>query len=92
MEVNAAQAPATLVVQVPAGAKLFIDDTPSASQAAVRSFVTPPLPTAKEFTYTLKAELIRNGKTLTESKQVTVRGGQETRATIDFPAEGVARR
>src|SRR5262245_28947251 len=55
----AGQAPAMMVVALPAEAKLTIDDTPTTLTAASRSFITPPLEPGREFQYTLKAEIMR---------------------------------
>jgi uncharacterized protein (TIGR03000 family) len=90
-EVSAA-APATLVVSLPADAKLTIDDTATISNSASRVFVTPALETGKEFRYTLKAAIVRDGQSLTTTKLVTVRAGEETRVALEFPLASVAQR
>ncbi len=87
-----AESPATIVVSLPADAKLLIDDQPTASTSALRTFVTPDLRAGQDFRYTLKAELTRDGRTLTTSKPITVRAGEETRVTVDFPNGNVAQR
>jgi uncharacterized protein (TIGR03000 family) len=76
-------APATLVVKLPADAKLMIDGNATTSTSDVRTFRTPALPTGAEFRYTLQAEVVREGKALTLTKTVTVRGGAETQVTFD---------
>ena len=86
------QAPATIVVNVPADARLTIDDHPTRSTSSVRTFVTPALQPGKTFHYTLKAEIERNGETLRATKDIEVRAGQETRVTFDFPGASVTRR
>jgi uncharacterized protein (TIGR03000 family) len=83
---------ATMVVSLPAEAKLTIDDNPTTSSSATRVFTTPELDEGVEYQYTLKAELTRNGQTLTEIKQVSVRAGQESRVILEFPAASVVRR
>jgi uncharacterized protein (TIGR03000 family) len=85
-------APATIVVSLPADAKLSIDDAVTTSQTATRVFTSPALEKGKEFSYTLKAELLRDGRAVTTSERVTVRAGQETRVTLQFPAVSVAQR
>jgi uncharacterized protein (TIGR03000 family) len=85
-------APATIVVTLPADAKLTIGDTLTQSTSAVRTFSSPALDRGQDYYYTLKAEVVRDGRTVTTSKQVTVRAGSESRVTIDFPAGTVAQR
>src|SRR5262249_57978059 len=58
-------APANVIVSLPAEAKLQIDGVQAKSTAAVRSFVTPALTPGQNFYYTLTAEMVRDGKTLT---------------------------
>src|SRR5438067_10787450 len=55
-------APATIVVFLPADARLTIDDTPTRSTSNLRAFVTPPLEPGKVYHYTLRAESIRDGR------------------------------
>ena len=78
-------APASIVVSLPADARLTVDDTVTKSTSANRLFATPALETGKEFHYTLKAEVVRDGQKLTASEKVTVRAGEETR--VNFAAE-----
>lgn len=76
--------PATFVVSLPAGAALFINDSPSQSTSAERSFITPALEPDRDYFYTLRAEWARDGDTLTATRRVTVRAGHETQVTLDF--------
>jgi len=78
-------APATIVVSLPADAKVAIDGVATSSTTATRTFVTPELNPVKEFVYVLSAEIVRDGQKLTVSEQVTVRAGEETR--VNFAAE-----
>ncbi len=85
-------APATIVVSLPAAATLTIDDAATRSTSATRVFATPTLEAGKAFSYTLKAEIVRDGQKVTTTKVVEVRAGQETRVAIDFPVASVASR
>jgi uncharacterized protein (TIGR03000 family) len=91
-EETAQAAPATLVVTLPAAAKLLIDDNVTSSTTGTRVFVSPALKPGKEFTYTLKGELTVDGQTLTAIQEVKVRAGQETRVRLEFPVATVALR
>ena len=57
-----APAPATLIVSLPADAKLTIDDSPTASTSAERTFVSPTLKPGQDYNYTLKAEMVRDAQ------------------------------
>jgi uncharacterized protein (TIGR03000 family) len=84
-ESNLGPASATLVVTLPADAKLRVDGHATTSTTAVRRFTTPPLDLGKEYFYTLTAEVPNEGKTEVITQRVTVRAGQETRATLTLP-------
>jgi len=85
-------APASIIVSLPADARLTVDDVVTKSTSATRLFATPALETGKEFHYTLKAEVVRDGKTYTAIRRVAVRAGEETRVTLDIPATTLALR
>ena len=82
---RADEAPATVHVRLPADAKLTIDGEPTKSTSADRTFVTPPLESGEDFHYTLRAEFVREGETLTIERRIAVRAGQETRVSLDLP-------
>lgn len=77
-----AAAPARLIVEVPANAKVFIDDTPTTSNSAVRTFVTPPLDRAKSYAYTVRVEVMRDGEPVSETKTVPVTAGGISRLSF----------
>lgn len=85
------EAPATIVVSLPADAKLTIDDAATVSTSERRIFVSPNLPTGQEFHYTLKAEVQVDGKAQQVTKVVTVRAGEQTEIQLAAPV-GVASR
>jgi uncharacterized protein (TIGR03000 family) len=78
-------APATLRVQLPADAKLFVDDTLTRQTSAVRTFQTPVLPEGTDYQYTLRAELALEGGTATVKRQVWVRAGHLTPVDLSDP-------
>jgi uncharacterized protein (TIGR03000 family) len=84
--------PATLVVDLPADAKLLIDGQATRSDTAHRVFETPALETGREFSYTLQAQVVRDGKTEVISKEVTVRAGQATEIRLELSSASVAAR
>jgi uncharacterized protein (TIGR03000 family) len=85
-----APAPATVVVSLPAEAKLTVDGTPTVSTSALRRFVSPALEQGQEYYYEFKAEIVRDGKAVTVSRKVAVRAGEETQVAIEAPLASVA--
>jgi len=83
-------APATIVVSLPAGATLTIDDTPTSSTSASRVFQTPPLERGYEYYYQLKAEAMRDGQKVQVTNRITVRAGEATSVRLEFPVANVA--
>jgi uncharacterized protein (TIGR03000 family) len=77
---------ASIVVSLPAEAKLTIDGNPTTSTSSRRVFVTPELPVGRTFNYTLKAEVAVGGRTEVITKVVTVQAGGETQALLELPA------
>jgi uncharacterized protein (TIGR03000 family) len=71
----AAATPARLVVQLPADAQLFVDEQSTTSRSAERAFVTPALEPGYVYTYTLRAEIVRDGQKYVETQKVAVTAG-----------------
>ena len=82
LTVKAPKATAKVMVKVPADAKLYVDGVLCPQTTPVRSFETPKLDAGVTYTYTLKAELVRNGKTMTDSKKIEMQAGKEV--SVDF--------
>jgi uncharacterized protein (TIGR03000 family) len=83
---------ATLVVSLPEGATLKIDDYVSRATGTVRQFVSPPLEPGRDYHYDITAEVMRDGKPVTVIKRITVRPGETTRLNIDASGVTVAQR
>jgi len=81
---------ATLVVNLPEDAKLTIEGEETTSTSSQRVFVSPTLESGKEYEYTLKAQIVREGKVQTATARVTVRPGEVSRVELKVPAIGVA--
>jgi uncharacterized protein (TIGR03000 family) len=84
-EETLAPAPANILVSLPAEAKLTVDGVATTSTSASRSFVTPVLENGKTYIYTLKAEIVREGKAVTVAKQVEVRAGLTSEVSFEMP-------
>lgn len=85
-------APAKLIVSIPAGAKLTINDAATKSTSARRVFVSPTLNAGKTYVYTLTAKIDVDGKTVTVSKKVDVRAGKTSTVSLNTEAAAVASR
>jgi uncharacterized protein (TIGR03000 family) len=87
-EEAASETQATIIVQVPEGARLYLDGLLSDRTSTTRTYITPDLPSDKDFSYTLKMETTEEGKAETASKRVIVRAGAVTR--VDFTDRNTA--
>jgi uncharacterized protein (TIGR03000 family) len=88
--VQAASMEATLIVTLPADATLTIGGEETTSTSANRVFISPALEQGKEYEYTLKAKVVRDGKVQLATTKVTVRPGQVSKVELTIPAAGVA--
>jgi uncharacterized protein (TIGR03000 family) len=77
---------ATVVVVLPAEARLLANGQPLATTSDHRTFATPELTPGKSFQYTFTAEMIRDGKLVSQTKKVQVRAGEETQLAFEFPS------
>lgn len=82
--------PATIVVSLPADATLKVDGAATKATTAVRTFATPTLDAGQSYHYTLTAEVVRDGKTLTTAQEITVRAGELTQVDLPATAFGLA--
>jgi uncharacterized protein (TIGR03000 family) len=82
---------ARLIVELPADAKLFVDDYATrTSGGAVRTFTTPVLEPEQDYYYILRCETVRDGKTIAETRRVVVRAGMEVRTSFNgAPTEAI---
>jgi uncharacterized protein (TIGR03000 family) len=88
--VGATGTQATLIVSLPEDATLTIDGEETTSTSAQRVFVTPALEEGKEYEYTLKAKVQRDGKVEIATAKVTFRAGETKPVELKVSAQGVA--
>lgn len=74
--------PARLIVQVPEDAKLYVDDRAMTTTTAKRTFRTPELKPGQTYYYIVRAELIRDGKTYNQTRQILLRAGDEIQTSF----------
>jgi uncharacterized protein (TIGR03000 family) len=79
------EAPITLVVDVPADARLLVDDYVTASTSGERVFTSPPVRAGQDYVYTLRAEVVRDGQVQTVTRDVTVRAGEQKYISLEVP-------
>jgi uncharacterized protein (TIGR03000 family) len=85
--VSSAQSPdnrATLVVHLPADAKLTLNGHLTMSTSNTRRFITLPLEAGREYQYVVRAEIVRTGAPSVVERTVVVRAGEESRVSLDF--------
>ena len=70
---------ARLIVSIPDNASLYVDGKPIQAVAPVRSFQTPELEQGREYFYEVRAEVMRDGKPVSETRRVTVKAGEVVR-------------
>ena len=73
---------ATVLVKLPADARLIADGRTLTLTGSERQFVSPDLPIGQEFVYRFTAEYERAGETVSVTKKVPVRAGAT--ATVEF--------
>jgi uncharacterized protein (TIGR03000 family) len=71
---------AEIVVHLPADAKLYVDNVHCPLTSAKRTFKTPELEPGKKYFYILRAEVVENGQTVSESLRVFLTPGQQVQA------------
>jgi uncharacterized protein (TIGR03000 family) len=87
-----AEGRATLIVHLPADARLTIDGAATRSTTDTRTFVSPPLEPGKTYQYRLEAQVERNGETAKASRNVEVHAGRQSEVYLEFPMPGANRR
>ena len=84
---------ATVVVKLPADAKLTIDGEATTSTSAERTFESPALEAGKVYSYALEARYLKDGKMVTVSKKIKIEAGKVSNVDLleAAPVTGVAR-
>jgi uncharacterized protein (TIGR03000 family) len=77
-----AAAPAHITVRLPADARLNVHGVDCPLTSETRTFDTPVLTPGETYSYLLKAEVLRDGRTVAQTQRVTFRSGQ--RVLVSF--------
>ena len=78
------QTRASIKIDVPEGAKLFVDGQHINVPAGERTFKTPILTRGETYFYDIRIEIARNGETIREERRVVINAGQEV--AVSFPS------
>jgi uncharacterized protein (TIGR03000 family) len=70
--------PATLIVRLPADARLLVEGRETKARGEVRRFHSPPLAAGQTFRYTLEASWTEDNKPVRRTRTVRVRAGEQT--------------
>lgn len=75
---------ATLNVSVPAEAKVFVNGMATKSAGADRHYVSKGLRYGYNYSYEIRAELVRDGRTITQTKVVRLSAGGNSDVTFEL--------
>ena len=69
-------------LQVPADAKIWFDGSQTIQTGTVRSFESPPLAVGPEYAYEIRIQWQRDGKEVTQTRQIIVHAGDAINLTL----------
>ena len=90
---------AVLTVNVPTDARVFVNDTATTTPGAARQYISRGLAADSQYTYQVRAEVTRQGRTVQSTKTIQLAAGQagaldfafdeqvSTTLTLDVPAD-----
>jgi uncharacterized protein (TIGR03000 family) len=78
---------ATLNVRVPAQARVFVNDRLTRTPGELRQYISRNLKPGRSYTYEIRAELERDGQTLTQTQVVSLQAGADKMIDISFDEE-----
>jgi uncharacterized protein (TIGR03000 family) len=79
-------------VQLPADAQLWVNDKSCPLASSTRTFDTPELQPGRSYFYTLRAQVQREGRAVTQTRRVDVAAGREVSVRFDFATVQTAER
>ena len=75
-----------LTVSVPANAKVFVNGNATTSTGSLREYVSRGLETGYEYNYEVRAEVMVNGKLVSDTKTVSLQAGRMQNLAFNFAA------
>jgi uncharacterized protein (TIGR03000 family) len=79
-----------LAVNVPEDAKIYVNGQATTSTGSSRQYVSRDLQSGFNYSYEVRAEVVRDGRTIEQVKKVDLRAGQTANVAFDFPATASA--
>ncbi len=73
---------ARMTIQVPADAVVFLNNQRMKLTGSTRQFISPKLPTDKAYAYTVRVEVVRDGKTVATEQRQIIRAGESYSLTF----------
>jgi len=73
-------------LQVLANAGIWFDGEKTIQTGSFREYVTPPLPTGKDYTYAVRVEWTENGRKLESTRHIRIRAGDRVSLDLSRPA------
>lgn len=85
---------ATLAVQVPVDARVYVNDRPTRTTGSYRQYISRGLVPGSDYTYEVRVEVVRDGRTISDVRTVNLRAGgtQELAFRMDRPSSTIAAR
>jgi uncharacterized protein (TIGR03000 family) len=81
------QADGLLTVAVPDDAKIYVNGQATTSTGGSRQYVSRSLQPGFSYAYEVRAEVVRDGRTVEQVKTIDVRAGETAKLAFDFPAD-----
>ena len=75
---------ASFELEVPADAKVYVNDKLTTSTCTKRQYVSRNLVAGRTYTFNVRVELDQDGETLTRTETVRLNSGKATKLAIDF--------
>ena len=74
-----------LAVNVPADAKIYVNGQATSSMGETRQYVSRNLQPGFNYAYEVRAEVVRDGRTIEQVKKIDLRAGETANVAFDFP-------
>jgi uncharacterized protein (TIGR03000 family) len=74
-----------LAVNVPDDAKIYVNGQATSSTGGTRQYVSRDLQSGMNYTYEVRAEVVRDGRTVEQVKKIDLRAGETAKLAFDFP-------
>ena len=73
-----------LAVNVPDDAKIYVNGQATSSTGDTRQYVSRDLTAGYNYTYEVRAEIVRDGRTVEQVKKVDLRAGETAKVAFEF--------